>query len=143
VQTAVGGQAAGDLYEEGSDRHFPLVVRLAPKYRETVETISGLTIAVQDPATNKVAQIPLTEVASINLVSGPAFIYREQQQRYIPIKFSVRGRDLGSTVLEAQRRSVFGTFATSQGRAGRSAFGANPDIEADIGEWLSTNPQQT
>jgi heavy metal efflux system protein len=81
-----------------------LVVRLAPKYRETIETISGLTIAVQDPATNKVAQIPLTEVASINLVSGPAFIYREQQQRYIPIKFSVRGRDLGSTVLEAQRR---------------------------------------
>jgi len=63
-----------------------------------------LTIAVQDPATNKVAQIPLSEVASINLVTGPAFIYREQQQRYIPIKFSVRGRDLGSTVLEAQRK---------------------------------------
>src|SRR5262249_21843126 len=49
VQTAVGGQAAGDLYEEGSDRHFPLVVRLAPKYRQNIETISGLTIAVQDP----------------------------------------------------------------------------------------------
>jgi len=63
-----------------------------------------LTIAVQDPATNKVAQIPLSEVANINLVTGPAFIYREQQQRYIPIKFSVRGRDLGSTVLEAQRK---------------------------------------
>jgi heavy metal efflux system protein len=104
VQTAVGGQAAGDLYEEGSDRHFPLVVRLAPKYRQNIETISSLTIAVQDPATNKVAQIPLSEVASINLVTGPAFIYREQQQRYIPIKFSVRGRDLGSTVLEAQRK---------------------------------------
>jgi len=44
AQTAVGGQAAGDLYEEGSDRHFPLVVRLAPKYRERIETISGLTI---------------------------------------------------------------------------------------------------
>jgi heavy metal efflux system protein len=104
VQTAVGGQAAGDLYEEGSDRHYPLVVRLAPKYRQNIETISSLTIAVQDPATNKVAQIPLSEVASINLVTGPAFIYREQQQRYIPIKFSVRGRDLGSTVLEAQRK---------------------------------------
>jgi heavy metal efflux system protein len=104
VQTAVGGQAAGDLYEDGSDRHFPLVVRLAPKYRQNIETISSLTIAVQDPSTNKVAQIPLSEVASINLVTGPAFIYREQQQRYIPIKFSVRGRDLGSTVLEAQRR---------------------------------------
>src|SRR5262249_30189954 len=88
VQTAVGGQAAGDLYEEGSDRHFPLVVRLAPKYRQNIETISSLTIAVQDPVTNKVAQIPLSEVASINLVTGPAFIYREQQQRYIPIKFS-------------------------------------------------------
>jgi heavy metal efflux system protein len=104
VQTAVGGQAAGDLYEDGSDRHFPLVVRLAPKYRQNIEAISSLTIAVQDPATNKVAQIPLSEVASINLVTGPAFIYREQQQRYIPIKFSVRGRDLGSTVLEAQRK---------------------------------------
>jgi heavy metal efflux system protein len=104
VQTAVGGQAGGDLYEEGSDRHFPLVVRLAPRYRQNIETISSLTIAVQDPATNKVAQIPLSEVASINLVTGPAFIYREQQQRYIPIKFSVRGRDLGSTVLEAQRK---------------------------------------
>src|SRR5215468_2458176 len=104
VQTAVGGQAAGDLYEEGSDRHFPLVVRLAPKYRQNIETISSLTIAVQDPTTNKVAQIPLSEVASISLVTGPAFIYREQQQRYIPIKFSVRGRDLGSTVLEAQRK---------------------------------------
>src|SRR5262245_27364819 len=56
VQTAVGGQAAGDLYEEGSDRHFPLVVRLAPKYRQNIETISSLTIAVQDPTTNKVAQ---------------------------------------------------------------------------------------
>jgi heavy metal efflux system protein len=104
VQTAVGGQAAGDLYEEGSDRHFPLVVRLAPKYRQNIETISSLTIAVQDPVSNKVAQIPLSEVAKIDLVTGPAFIYREQQQRYIPIKFSVRGRDLGSTVLEAQRR---------------------------------------
>jgi heavy metal efflux system protein len=104
IQTAVGGQAAGDFYEEGSDRHFPLVVRLAPKYRQNIESISSLTIAVQDPITNKTAQIPLSEVARINLVTGAAFIYREQQQRYIPIKFSVRGRDLGSTVLEAQRK---------------------------------------
>jgi heavy metal efflux system protein len=104
IQTAVGGQAAGDFYEEGSDRHFPLVVRLAPKYRQNIESIRSLTIAVQDPTTNKAAQIPLSEVARINLVTGAAFIYREQQQRYIPIKFSVRGRDLGSTVLEAQRK---------------------------------------
>jgi cobalt-zinc-cadmium resistance protein CzcA len=51
-----------------------------------------------------VTQIPLKEVAKVNLVSGASFIYREQQQRYIPIKFSVRGRDLGGAVLDAQRR---------------------------------------
>jgi len=46
--------------------------------------------------------VPLEDVADVRLVSGAAFIYREQQQRYVPIKFSVRGRDLGSAVLEAQ-----------------------------------------
>jgi cobalt-zinc-cadmium resistance protein CzcA len=51
-----------------------------------------------------VTQIPLKEVARVNLVSGASFIYREQQQRYVPIKFSVRGRDLGGAVLDAQRR---------------------------------------
>ena len=45
VQTAVGGQAAGDLYEDGSDRHFPLVVRLAPKYRQNIETIKRIPSA--------------------------------------------------------------------------------------------------
>ncbi len=49
-------------------------------------------------------QIPLTDVASIKLTSGASFIYREGQERYIPIKFSVRGRDLGTTVLEAQKK---------------------------------------
>jgi heavy metal efflux system protein len=50
-----------------------------------------------------VVQVPLNDVAEVRLVSGAAFIYREQQQRYVPIKFSVRGRDLGSAVLDAQR----------------------------------------
>jgi cobalt-zinc-cadmium resistance protein CzcA len=104
IQTAIGGQAAGDLYEDGSDRHFPIVVRLAPKYRENVEAISNLLIGVQDSTTNKVTQVPLKEVARVELVSGASFIYREQQQRYVPVRFSVRGRDLGSTIYEAQRR---------------------------------------
>jgi cobalt-zinc-cadmium resistance protein CzcA len=51
-----------------------------------------------------VSEIPLRELADISLVSGASFIYREQQQRYLPIKFSVRGRDLGGAVLEAQRK---------------------------------------
>ena len=102
VQAAIGGQAAGDLYEDGSDRHFPMVVRLAPRYRENLEAISRIAIGAQGP--NGVVQIPLSEVATIRLVSGAYYIYREQQERYVPVKFSVRGRDLGSTVLEAQQR---------------------------------------
>ena len=51
-----------------------------------------------------ITQIPLSEVASINLVSGAAYIYREQQERYLPIKFSVRERDLGSAIQEAQEK---------------------------------------
>jgi cobalt-zinc-cadmium resistance protein CzcA len=47
-------------------------------------------------------QIPLADVADADLTSGAAFIYREKQERYIQIKFSVRGRDLGTAVLEAR-----------------------------------------
>jgi cobalt-zinc-cadmium resistance protein CzcA len=104
VQTAIGGQAAGDLYEYGSDRHFNMVVRLAPEYRKSFETIGNITVGVSNPNGGGIIQIPLTEIATVNLESGPSFIYREQEQRYLPIKFSVRGRDLGSTVLEAQQR---------------------------------------
>jgi len=104
VQIAIGGQAAGDLYEYGSDRHFNMLVRLAPEYRKTFQTIRNITIGAQNPSGNGIVQIPLTDVASVEIVSGPSFIYRESQERYLPIKFSVRGRDLGSAVLEAQQR---------------------------------------
>jgi cobalt-zinc-cadmium resistance protein CzcA len=102
VQAAIGGQAAGDLYESGSDRHFPMMVRLAPRYRENIEAIRRIPIGVQ--GNNGVTQVPLSEVASVQLVSGAFYIYREQQERYVPVKFSVRGRDLGSAILEAQER---------------------------------------
>ena len=104
VQTAIGGQAAGESYEDSSDRHFPIMVRLAQPYRQSLDAIERLTIGSANATTNTVTQIPLKEVASVKLVSGASFIYREQQQRYLPIKFSVRGRDLGSTVLAAQRK---------------------------------------
>lgn len=100
IRVAIGGDTAGDLYEPGSDRHFPIIVRLAPEYRKSAEAIQNLRIGAQGP--NGVTQIPLSEVASINLVSGAAYIYREQQERYLPIKFSVRERDLGSAIQEAQ-----------------------------------------
>ena len=103
VQAAIGGQAAGNLYEEGSDRNFPMVVRLAPEYRSSLDAIRRITVGVQNQA-GSVTQVPLGQVADVRLESGASFIYREQQQRYIPIKFSVRGRDLGSAVLEAQAK---------------------------------------
>jgi cobalt-zinc-cadmium resistance protein CzcA len=102
IRVAIGGDSAGDLYEPGSDRHFPIVVRLAPEYRKSAESIRNLRIAAQ--GANGITQIPLSEVATIKLVSGAAYIYREQQERYLPIKFSVRERDLGSTIREAQEK---------------------------------------
>lgn len=104
IQTAIGGQAAGNVYENGSDRNFPIMVRLAPEYRKSLDTIRNITIGAQNSNGNGVVQIPLADVAKIDLVSGASFIYREQQERYIPIKFSVRGRDLGGAVLEAQQK---------------------------------------
>jgi cobalt-zinc-cadmium resistance protein CzcA len=104
VQAAIGGQAAGNLYEDGSDRNFPIMVRLAPEYRRNLDAIRHITVGAQSPSGNGVIQVPLSDVAQVSLVSGASFIYREQQQRYIPIKFSVRDRDLGSAVLEAQQK---------------------------------------
>jgi cobalt-zinc-cadmium resistance protein CzcA len=102
IKTAIGGDSAGDLYEPGSDRHFPIIVRLAPEYRKSAEAIQNLRIGAQGP--NGITQVPLSEVATISLVSGAAYIYREQQERYLPIKFSVRERDLGSAIQEAQQK---------------------------------------
>src|ERR1700759_5027862 len=101
IKVAIGGDSAGDLYEPGSDRHFPIIVRLAPEYRRSAEAIQNLRIGAPGP-NGAITQIPLSEVASIKLVSGAAYIYREQQERYLPIKFSVRERDLGSAIREAQ-----------------------------------------
>ena len=105
IQAAIGGRSAGDLYESGSDRHFPMIVRLAERYRGSPDAIRRIPIAAPDPAGGGgLVQIPLSDVANVQLISGPSFIYREQQERYVPVKFSVRGRDLGGAVLEAQRK---------------------------------------
>ncbi len=104
IQVAVGGRSAGDLYEYDSDHHFNMLVRLAPQYRKDLQTIRSITVGAPNPTGSGIVQIPLSEVANIDLKTGPSFIYREQQERYLPIKFSVRGRDLGSAVLEAQQK---------------------------------------
>ncbi|MGO9991663.1 MAG: efflux RND transporter permease subunit [Steroidobacteraceae bacterium] len=101
VQAALAGAVATTVLE--SDRQFGLTVRLAPKYRDTYEKIGNIPVGYQTPS-GTTAYIPLHELANISLDSGASYIYHETTQRYIPIKFSVRGRDLGSTVAEAQAR---------------------------------------
>ncbi|HZS12929.1 MAG TPA: CusA/CzcA family heavy metal efflux RND transporter [Nitrospirales bacterium] len=97
VQAAVGGQAVTRVFE--GERWFDLVVRFLPEYREDVDTIGGILVPSPDGA-----RIPLKQLASISMQTGAFIIYRENNERYIPVKFSVRGRDLESTVSEAQAR---------------------------------------
>ena len=104
VAAAIGGQAAGNLYEEGSDRNFPIIVRLSPQYRQSLDSIRRIMIGAPAPGGTGTIPVALTDVATVRLASGASFIYREGQERYIPIKFSVRGRDLGTAVLEAQEK---------------------------------------
>jgi len=101
VQAALSGAVATTVLE--GDRQFGVAVRLNPKYRGSIDAIRNVKVAYQTPSGAN-AYIPLSEVADITLDTGASFIYRETSQRYIPIKFSVRGRDLGSTVKEAQAR---------------------------------------
>ena len=100
VRAAIGGDSAGELYVPNSDQHFPIIVRLAPRYRQSPEAIRDISVGIQGE--KGTTEIPLSEVATVELVSGAAYIYREQQQRYLPVKFSVRDRDLGSAIAEAQ-----------------------------------------
>ena len=101
VQAALGGTIATTVLE--GDRQFSLAVRLDPKFRDSIDAVRTVKVAYQTPAGTN-AYIPLSELADISLDTGASFIYRERSQRYIPVKFSVRGRDLGGTVAEAQER---------------------------------------
>ena len=90
VQAAIGGQAVTQVLE--GERRFDLVVRFLPQYRQDVEAISNIQVATPDGA-----RIPLKQLAKISDQTGAFVIYRENNERYIPIKFSVRGRDLAGT----------------------------------------------
>ncbi|MDR0480425.1 MAG: CusA/CzcA family heavy metal efflux RND transporter, partial [Gallionellaceae bacterium] len=103
ISAAIGGEQAGDLFEKNSDRHFPILVRLQVGQRSDLDAIRRITVGADD-GKGGVVQVPLGEVTNIHFVSGASFIYREHQERYLPVKFSVRDRDLGSTVMDAQQR---------------------------------------
>ncbi|MDB5382568.1 MAG: cytochrome peroxidase [Rhodospirillales bacterium] len=97
LSAAVGGQEAGAVFEAGGDRQFPIIVRLAEAYRGSIDAIGRVPVG---GAGNAV----LRDVARIEMISGPSYIYRENSARYVPVRFSVRERDPASAVQEAQER---------------------------------------
>ncbi|TXT29676.1 MAG: heavy-metal exporter HME family, partial [Chitinophagaceae bacterium] len=97
IEMAIGGKAATQLYE--GERKFDIRIRYQQEYRDSQDKIEQLMIPTQDGS-----KIPIKEIASIRTLTGPAFVYRDNNSRYIPVKFSVRGRDLGSTIKEAQQK---------------------------------------
>jgi heavy metal efflux system protein len=101
IQAAMGGAVATEVLE--GDRQFDLVVRYTPEYRDSIDKIRNIKVAYTT-AIGANAYIPLSELATITLDTGASWIYHESVQRFIPVKFSVRGRDLGGTVEEAQAR---------------------------------------
>jgi cobalt-zinc-cadmium resistance protein CzcA len=96
IEMALGGKAATQLYE--GERKFDIRIRYQKSFRDTKEKVQDLMIPTQDGA-----KIPITEISNIKTLTGPAFVYRDNNYRYIPVKFSIRGRDLGSTIKEAQK----------------------------------------
>ncbi|MGN0021358.1 MAG: efflux RND transporter permease subunit [Sphingobacterium hotanense] len=96
IEMTIGGQAATRFYE--GDRQFDVVLRFQEEYRNSPEKIGNIMI----PSSNG-QHIPLQEIASIGYITGPAFIYREGNSRYIGVGFSIEGRDLGSTIAEAKQ----------------------------------------
>ncbi|WP_420153250.1 efflux RND transporter permease subunit, partial [Siphonobacter sp.] len=97
IEMAIGGKEASHFYE--NERLFDIRVRYAEPFRQSEKEIANILV----PASGT-SKVPLYEIADISFHTGPAFIYREGSSRYIGIGFSVRGRDLGSTIADAQQR---------------------------------------
>ncbi|SEP12444.1 efflux RND transporter permease subunit [Mucilaginibacter sp. OK283] len=97
IEMAIGGKAATELYE--GERRFDIRIRYQQQFRDTQDKIENLMI----PTLNG-SKIAIKEIATIKSTTGPAFIYRDNNTRYIAVKFSIRGRDLGSTIAEAQQK---------------------------------------
>ncbi|MGA2411428.1 MAG: CusA/CzcA family heavy metal efflux RND transporter [Candidatus Binataceae bacterium] len=96
IQAAIGGQSVTQVLQ--GERPFNLVVRWQPQYRNNLNAIRQIRIAQSSGG-----YVQLDQVADIRTEEGASFIYREGLQRYVPIRFSVRGRDMESTVEEAKR----------------------------------------
>lgn len=97
LEMAFGGKTASEMYD--GERKFPIRLRYAHEYRKDENDIAALMVPTEDGT-----KIPLKEISNIVKDNGAAFIYRDDIKRYIGIKFSVRDRDLGSTIADAQKQ---------------------------------------
>ncbi|WP_026464866.1 efflux RND transporter permease subunit [Adhaeribacter aquaticus] len=97
VEMAIGGKAATQIFE--GERKFDLRIRYQDLYRQTEKEIARLMVP-----TLKGGQVPISEIATIKTITGPSLIFRDNNERFIAVKFSVRGRDMGGAVKEAQEK---------------------------------------
>jgi len=97
IEMAIGGRAATTFYED--ERMFDVYIRFQKEYRDNQQKIGEILIP-----TLSGEKIPLREIAEIDFITGPTFIYREGSSRYIAVGFSIEGRDLGSTIAEAKAK---------------------------------------
>ena len=96
LEMAFGGKTASEMFD--GERKFPIRLRYAEEYRKDENDIARLMVPTQDGA-----KIPLKEISTIEKENGAAFIYRDDIKRYIGVKFSIRDRDLGGTIADAQK----------------------------------------
>jgi cobalt-zinc-cadmium resistance protein CzcA len=97
IETAIGGKAATQIYE--GERKFDLRIRYEPQFRSNEDQIANLMVPTENGS-----MIPIKQIATVSTKTGPVLIYREGNQRYGAVKFSVRGRDMGSAIAEAQQK---------------------------------------
>lgn len=97
IEMAIGGKTATQFYE--AEKKFDVRIRYEGEFRKSEFEIKELKVP-----SLKGNKVPLKEIADIKTQTGPAFIYRDNNKRFIAIKFSIRERDLGSTIAEAQEK---------------------------------------
>lgn len=97
IEMAIGGKSASLLYED--ERKFNIMVRYESAFRRSENEIGKILVPAKDGS-----MIPIRELADIHTITGPLIIYRDNHARFCAVKFSVRDRDMGSAVAEAQRK---------------------------------------
>jgi len=97
IEMAIGGKSASTFYQQ--ERKFDIRIRYPENYRNTEVAIGELRVPTMHGS-----KVPLKLIADIKTVTGPAFVYRDKNTRFIAIKFSIRDRDMGSTIAEAQQK---------------------------------------